>query len=263
MGEGSAFVRFVELVKRELGADDVLVLGPDETVPPAANVVLVRLRDGRHVVASFSEEPRNREALGGRLAILAHTFAHALASPPSERTRARLTVVSSLHGELRSLAQRALALDAAVIDVDSPVLWACASSPSAHTRSPGAFSTVDELGPAPSRLQPVNVEVSEPTGDLPTLTAQAIGSLRALPTLKALHRGRHFRHVERETEFWLALSFSGIYVLCLVFDGPFDELRAERASQDALPRIARLVIALPPRDPEPEGSVIALRRARR
>ena len=89
--------------------------------------------------------------------------------------------------------------------------------------------------------------------------------MRALGTLEGLHKGRHFRHVEREQDFYLALSFSGIYLLCVVFDAPFDELRAERAAHESLPRIERLVQALPPLDPEPQpmGGVIALRRPRR
>jgi hypothetical protein len=83
--------------------------------------------------------------------------------------------------------------------------------------------------------------------------------------LEALHKGRHLRHVERDKDFFLALSFSGIYILVLVFDASFDELRAERAATDALPRIERLVFALPPLDPDPPqpmGGVVALRGRR-
>lgn len=99
----------------------------------------------------------------------------------------------------------------------------------------------------------------------PAETRRAIGAIRRSPALAGLHKGRHLRHVERENDYLLALSFSGIYVLCLVFDGPFDELRAERAAHESLPRIERLVLALPPLDPEPQpmGGVIALRRRRR
>jgi hypothetical protein len=95
-------------------------------------------------------------------------------------------------------------------------------------------------------------------------TRHAISAIRRLP-LDGLHKGRHLRHVEREKDFFLALSFSGIYILCLVFEGEFDELRAERAASDALPRIERLVQALPPLDPDPPkpmGGVVALRSRR-
>jgi hypothetical protein len=72
------------------------------------------------------------------------------------------------------------------------------------------------------------------------------------------------RHVSREGSSYLVLSFSSIYLLCMVFDGDFDELRAERAAHESLPRIERLVQALPPLDPDPQpmGEVVALRRPR-
>jgi hypothetical protein len=99
----------------------------------------------------------------------------------------------------------------------------------------------------------------------PEITRRAITLIRALPSLDLLHKGRHLRHVSREESYYLVLSFSSIYLLCLVFDGEFDELRAERAAQESLPRIERLVQALPPLDPEPQpmGGVVALRRPRR
>jgi squalene synthase HpnC len=51
----------------------------------------------------------------------------------------------------------------------------------------------------------------------------------------------------------------------LVFEADLDELRAERAVVEALVRIERLVLALPPMDPEPapRAGVVALRRPRR
>jgi hypothetical protein len=71
--------------------------------------------------------------------------------------------------------------------------------------------------------------------------------------------------VQADGPYYLALSFSGIYLLCLVFDAPFDELRAERAAHESLARIERLVLALPPLDPEPQpmGGVISFRKRRR
>ena len=50
-----------------------------------------------------------------------------------------------------------------------------------------------------------------------------------------------------------------------LFNKILDMLRAERALRDGLPIIERLVLALPPLDPEPSprAGVIALRRPRR
>jgi hypothetical protein len=294
--DSPVFERFVTLAKRELQAEDVRMLALGEATPEAPNVLISRLADGRHVVASFAEAPKDREALERRLSMLASTFSDALASPPSEKTRARPPVASSLHEELKALAARARAIDVVVIDTDSPVVWGCASVP-ARPRARNEFLlrevsdrelasklTDDESGP----LQDVSPEpppteelrdsspvpaesaavVSE-DDDLPEeseATRRAVAAVRRLPALDGLHKGRHLRHVEREANFLLALSFSGIYILCLVFDGEFDELRAERAAADALPRIERLVFALPPLDPDPPqpmGGVVALRGRRR
>ena len=54
------------------------------------------------------------------------------------------------------------------------------------------------------------------------------------------------------------------YLLLLVFNGRFDEIRAERAVHESLLRIERLVLALPPHDPSPTpmGKVIRLSRRR-
>jgi hypothetical protein len=90
--------------------------------------------------------------------------------------------------------------------------------------------------------------------------------VRALPEIAALRKGKHVRCVRGGGPAPLvAHSFAGLYLLVLVFDAPFDELRAERATLDALPRIERLVLALPPHDPDPtEGAgAIAMRRSRR
>ena len=293
--DSPAFERFVTLAKRELQADDVRMLALGEATPEADNVLISRLADGRHVVASFAHAPKDRDALERRLAMLANTFADALASPPSERTRARPPVASSLHEELKALAARARAVDVVVIDTDSPVVWGCASVP-ARPRARNELllrevsdrelsSRVDDdsgplqdvsADPRAARRRdssPVPAEsasvVSDHDEDLPEeseATRRAIAAVRRLPALDNLHKGRHLRHVERDAAFLLAMSFSGIYILCLVFDGDFDELRAERAAADALPRIERLVLALPPLDPDPPqpmGGVVALRGRRR
>lgn len=323
------YERFLSLAQRELSADDVRLLAPGESPPVAANVVVAKLRDGRHVVASFAAAPKDGEALTRRLAMLASTFADALAAPPSERTKARTPVVTSLHEELKALGVRANAHDVVVIDGDSPVVWGCAStssSPRARNEmllrdvsdrelsaqdepsSPGGLHAVpDESGPLQDPTAPTGVlRMAPPPADSepllageydrqgsghdhvggaghdhdldhdhdfgphtddhePETTRRAIGMIRALPSLDLLHKGRHLRHVSRGESYYLVLSFSSIYLLCMVFDGEFDELRAERAAQESLPRIERLVLALPPLDPDPQlmGGVVALRRPRR
>ena len=307
--------RFLSLAKRELSADDVRFLAPGETPPDASNVVLARLQDGRHVVASFATAPLagDGDVLARRLAMLASTFSDALAPPPSERTRARPPIVTSLHEELKALGVRASAHDVLVIDGDSPVVWGCASisaQPQANNEmllrdvSDRELSAQDEPS-APAGLHAVPAsddsgplqESTAPTGVLrmapppessqavivdhdeqnhwhggahteeeePEITRRAIALIRALPSLALLHKGRHLRHVSRDESYYLVLSFSSIYLLCMVFDGDFDELRAERAAQESLPRIERLVLALPPLDPDPQpmGGVVALRRPRR
>jgi len=303
--DSPVFERFVTLAKRELQADDVRMLAIGEATPEADNVLVTRLADGRHVVASFNDAPKDRDALERRLSMLASTFADALASPPSEKTRARPPVAISLHEELKALAARARAVDVVVIDTDSPVVWGCASVP-ARPRARNEFllrevsdrelaSRVDDdsgplqdVSPEPPQAvdnsaqtegasskrggAPIPAESAAVVSDVEDLpeesevTRRAIATVRRLPALDGLHKGRHLRHVERDASFSLSMSFSGIYILCLVFDGDFDELRAERAAADALPRIERLVLALPPLDPDPPqpmGGVVALRTRRR
>jgi hypothetical protein len=282
-GEPPVFERFVSLAKRELAADDVRLLAIGETTPDAPNVLVTRLADGRHIVASFRSPPKDRDALERRLAMLASTFASALATPPSERTRVRPPVATSLHEELKALATRANALDVVVVDANSPVVWGCASVParpraradlllrdvsdqelsSESTAETGGLQ--NDVTPPLESSPMASLDAAELEANEPEVTRRAVASLRRLNALAGLHKGRYLRHVERDGNFYLAMSFSAIYVLCLVFDGDFDELRAERAAHDALPRIERLVLALPPLDPDPQpmGGVVTFRRRRR
>lgn len=84
-----------------------------------------------------------------------------------------------------------------------------------------------------------------------------------MPTVARLHKGGHLHATVREEDFgFIARSFATIYVV-LVFEGRFDELRAERGATQALPVIERLVLALPPIEPDPPvGTAAAVRRRR-
>jgi len=93
---------------------------------------------------------------------------------------------------------------------------------------------------------------------------RVIATLRTLPELETLPRGGHLRRMESEGDLhYLARSFAGIYVLCLIFEGPFEELLAKRAVSHSIGAIERLVAALPPLDPSPKAGAVALRRPRR
>jgi hypothetical protein len=95
---------------------------------------------------------------------------------------------------------------------------------------------------------------------------RAVPIVRALPEIAMLPKGGHLHAAHAEPGFgYVARSFAGIYVLILVFEGPFDEIGARRATQSALPAIERLVLSLPPRDPSTQGArvAVAIRRLRR
>jgi len=98
------------------------------------------------------------------------------------------------------------------------------------------------------------------------LVRNAIARIHAHPILPQLHCGEHLHEAILEESFgYIARSFATIYVLILVFPGPFDELGAERAMTRALPIIERLVISLPPDDSPSthNGAVVAMRPRRR
>jgi hypothetical protein len=106
-----------------------------------------------------------------------------------------------------------------------------------------------------------SVELHRAEAYIETSSDRALVAVRAHPALVSLHRGGHLHHAERGDTFgWIARSFAGIYVLVVVFESAFDELRVERAIQHSLPIIERLVLALPPHDPAPMAGAMAIRR---
>jgi hypothetical protein len=260
--------RFLALVRRELGADDVRLLDvPDEApgsargdvpeteggaAPPDPCELRCRLPDGRWLGARFAAAPPDADLKQRRLEILVGTFDVVVEADSSSPRSSRPPVADVLHDELEALRERAGALNAIVIDANSPVEWGAAH--------PQEVIPLEPRTPAAARGEDGrDVELSAAVA-----SRRALNTVRNLPELGALRRGKHARYVERAGEVpFIAHSFAGIYLLVVVFDAPFDELRAERAIQDSLPRIERLVLALPPLDPRPYAGVAALRRPRR
>jgi hypothetical protein len=250
--------RFLSLVCRELGAEAARVVEPEVEPGDDPREIAARIPDGRGVIARFTEAPADRESKRRRLEMLASTFDTVVDEAAPGSRRSRPPVATSLHDELAALSARAAAVNVIVIDANSPVVWGAAHPEGVVAQPP--------LASSPRMVEaPANDETAgEPSTAI--VSRHAVQSVRALPELGALRKGKHLRHVERDSEApLLAHSFATIYVLVVVFAAPFDELRAERAVLDALPRIERLVLALPPLDPEPfEGAgVVALRRPRR
>lgn len=279
-----ALGRFEAIVRRELSAVDVRVLAASAEIPDADNVIAVALSDGGHVIVTFEGAPPDRAALARRLEMLARTFLDT--AQHAEVASIRPPVSSSLHEELKALALRVGAMNCVVIDCDSPVTWGSAKEdrPSIPPPVEDALrlisdSQLPKLDDASGPLQDTRGPV-DASGPLPLVdsdprmneslhaaeTRRAIAHVRALPEIAQIRRGKHLHHTERDEHFgYLAISFSSIYLLVLVFDGEFDQLRAERATHEALPRVERLVLALPPLNPDPEpiGDVVAMRRPRK
>jgi hypothetical protein len=248
--------RFFALVRRELGAAEVTVLEAG-AAPPAdeARELRCTLPDGQVVAIRYDAPPPDRDALRRRLEMLASTF-DTIAEEAAPGPRSRPPVGRLLREELQKLCERSGAVNALVIDANSPILWGAAWPRDVASEAGTAF------GPQPEDVGPT----SEDQASVAATSRKALEAVRKLGDLAALRKGKRGRHVEREGDApFVAHSFAGIYLLTLVFDAPFDELRAERAVVESLSRIEALVLALPPLDPPPRdgGGVVAIRRSRR
>jgi hypothetical protein len=254
------------------------------------------------------DREERRARLGALVGSFAELFAEAAAEVPRPR-RAPAEALSSELAALagRSGALSALVIDAASPVVWGASEGPSGSEdPAADVRLAAVFARARAEGidwanllgrptPPPGPGEP-RKEVAEENGrrlrlvppldDFAALTASdrellarytqlgraAIARVRRHPTLADLHHGKHLHEAVREDGFgYLARSFATIYVLLLVYDGPFDELRAERAVLRALPSIERLVVSLPPGldpddghgPPHKKGAVVRLRPRRR
>jgi hypothetical protein len=315
--------RLLSLVRRELGAEDVRVLDLGAEPPAASNVVHAAMPDGRTVVVSYGAVPADRDARLRRLEMLIRTFGQSLVQDEQEQPASRRPPQVTLTEELRALTQRAQAINALVIDTESPIEWGSAlpadgrSGGSARPGDGGGTvamldwsrrqlmdgirtdldeedandASVGDVAAAASGVGGVSladssdmpaaavasvaaapvVEAAAPALSELTeverwhaLSEQAKTAARALPGTSAMAKGGHLHHAARGGPWFVARSFAGIYLLVLVFEGEYDELRAERAILEGLARVERMVMALPPLDPEPAptADVIRLRRRR-
>jgi hypothetical protein len=276
--DDDALARFLELVAREMDASDVRA-EPRGTVETSHGVLVVPLGERSEVVVRFAEVPPDVDARQRRLEMLASAFASAVEMGAKRPRPSR----RSLRRELEKLAAKAEAVDAVVIDAHSPIVWGAIAGPvvSAKTNviplNAEARERVERIHDSHRDLMAAIESDKEPAEEdrasatpppVPPspLTTRAVAEVRDLPATEMLHRGGHLAYNRRDADYGVvARSFAAIYVLILVFDKAFDMIRAERALREGLPMIERLVLALPPMDPEPAptAGVIALRRPRR
>lgn len=284
-------LRFLELVRKELGADDARAeLGG--RAPEDPRLVWKDLAGGWRLVSVFDTPPADRAAVQAQLDRLVEGFSQTSVHPSSMPPAPTVDVAfRRLDIALEALRSRTGGVAVVLVDVDSPVLWG-SSEPQRHADEVESLVHVGraldaalqrgldldalfaldahtlpahltELGVAYEQAGLLGRAMLPSDGDRSTvrhhlLTSLAVARVRRKPGAHG-HVGRWVCH---EKQFgYFARSFANIYLLIVVFEGPFSELHVESAVVHALPSIEALVLALPPFDPPPKaGRVVKLRR---
>lgn len=286
-------LRLLELVQRELDADDArLEIGGRD--PDDGRVVWHRLPSGWRIVALFAEAPKDRPATEERLARFAESFSGVIqpAAPESRGYDRHQAASHHLDDELEALAARAGAMGCVVVDDKSPVLWGTSEPRRDGSDVDGALRLANWAREAhrfgvdlvellqndeetlPAHLERLGVGAAE-RETLITRVAKlrergrrsAAAWRRQLCVARAIEKVRENKHdhgsrvaLQEDGLGVLSRGFANIYHLVLAFSGAYSELQAEGALVHTLPLIEKLVLSLPPVDPEPGARVIRLPR---
>jgi hypothetical protein len=284
-----ALVRFLELVQRELQADDVRF---EVAVQPPSEPLVHTLESGFRIVVVGARAPADADERKRRLEVLADAFTETLeaaaAQAPTPHMPATSLANHALDETLASLARVAHAFAAIVVDERSPVIWGSSLAPrgaedadvaawvsaAAHSATRGGLDLAELMGADAKRRDELigglgaedQARVHRAIVRLDSLAhldspASRRGFVLAMRAIAAARRGPADARVgisETDPLGWLARGFAGIYRLVLVFDGPFSELHAEAATIRALPVIERIVTGLPPFDGPKGGQVVRL-----
>jgi hypothetical protein len=225
-----ALQAFLAILQRELGADDAyLQLGGKAT--DGEGRFFHALADGTSVVVAFTQPPPDGAKVHERLKALSATFQKTLDSAVAGAARPRQVTDFArrrLDEELTGLSERAGALRAFVFDFDSPIVW-------------GASALAgQDAAAATSVLERTTQTLRERSDELK-------------------HAQNHtVRLTPEDGVEALVRPFAGIYALALVFRGTLSEPIALGAVLHAIGLVEKLVLALPPIDPEPGAKVIRL-----
>lgn len=287
-------LRFIDLVRRELSADDARVeIGGREPDPDEETHLIVPLADSQRLVVSWDRAPsaEQRAKARERLSALIESFSPSVsrdAVTPSLRLVTSTAATNALDEALGLLARRSRAEEAMVVDHASPEVWGSSEVPrDAMTvddavmlsRTAAGLASIGESlsdmvalddNAVRDRLKARGVEsLAEHTHARSIAWARAMGpraseSIR-LRAARAIAATRAMEHGAPPPEdLWMLVRpFANIYRLVLLFDGPPSALHVEAALLKMLPHIERLVLGLPPRDPVTRGAkVTPLRRLR-
>lgn len=227
-----ALQAFLAVLLRELGADDAyLQLGGKTT--DGAGRFFHALAEATSLVVVFAEPPADTAAVHARLAALSANFGTTIDAAVAGSVRPRQLgdfASQRLDEELSALSERAGAVRAFVFDLDSPVIWGASVLEQEHFAA-----GKPQLERATKALRQRGDELKQAQGHTLRLTLD--------DGVEALVR-----------------PFAGLYVLALLFRDPLSEPIALGAIVHAVAQIERLVLALPPIDPEPGAKVIRLHR---
>ncbi len=280
----ASLLRLIEVVRRELGAADARIeLGGE---PPTSESVVWRpVSNGFRAVVVFDEPIEDPRGLGAKLETLLESFSGIASMSEEQLGLPALSARRSLDDELAHLAEKSAAIRALVIDDRSPMVWGNSESPRGEEDietlllTAGAFERAREhdldLGEllvleADAMAERVRIAISSEdeaarlirhlgsirdAGSRPDLQRwrAQVASARAVASVRSDEAGSRRLLVHEEGLGFISRSFAAIYRLMLVFDGEFSELHAEAAIVRALPIVERLVLAVPPVDPPPEG----------
>jgi hypothetical protein len=218
------FERLLELVKTKLGASDARLEIGGKT-PTSTDIAWHNFAHARLVVVFDAPIP-DPELMNRRLATVCAGFQDTVKEVVNQLPIGHFEDPRvQLDAELSALAERAGAARAAVLDLNSDIVWG-ASRPSDKADSEEVLERwVREIR-------------SEYTSDLRN------------------SRGHVLRLVVCETNECLVKLFGGVYVISLYFDGPLSEPVAVGALLHAAGYIERLVLALPPLEPPPSGGKV-------
>jgi hypothetical protein len=295
------WLKLLELACLKLSARDARIeLGGED--PTDERLVFCGLDEVRRLVVVFDEPPSDRSAAAEKLSVLAESFQETLAAyAEPQPLRSPMALQRELDLTLAQLAERTGAETIWIIDVQSPVLWGSSEAHPKDLDLDVLLLTADadrdlaktqvtwaELLAAPASAASERLREAGLTGKAMRAVQDELEILRQLSeqgglaaAARRLRTARALAEIKKRTANdhtllrcelrgpdiqCFAHSLAGQYQLILVFDETYSPLHAEGNVQRAMPHIERLLLSLPPIDPETQGArgakVIRLPRKR-